>query len=266
MANRLTIDPTFIEPPPRVELDGSMGICSTEFESVISCMMKEIAMQPVVGGEHIGLLMFLHRARCLLQSVQLLTARGYIVEAFAVMRSMTECTIDIAYILHADSKDRMDAFTNFVHVVNKRRQDRMAGQGMQVSQESARKVDLAASRVTSSYNAKQLSWDKKTLKDRAAEAGRLKLYEDFYDVGCGASHSSPEAIFWAQDLTVEGDDPEIHINLSARVPEGPERFNPYRMTCLALVHLLLSVAGYMDSDSLMTRINDAWQRVSMTLK
>lgn len=223
-------------------------------------------MQPEVGEEYIGLLMFLHRARCLLQSVQLLTARGYIVEAFAAMRSMTECTIDIAYILHADSEDRMDAFTNFVHVVNKRRQDRMASQGMQVSQERARRVDLAASRVASAYTAKQLSWDKKSLKERATEAGRLDLYENFYDIGCGASHSSPEAIFWAQDLMVEGDDPEIHINLSAKVAEGRERFHPYRMTCLALVHLLVSVAGYMDSEPLMTRINDAWQRVSMTLK
>src|SRR5690349_20461767 len=123
MANRLTIEPTFIEPPSPVELDGSMGTCSTEFESVMSGNMKDIAVQPEVGGEYIGLLMFLHRARSLLQSVQLLTARGYIAEAFAVMRSMTECTIDIAYILHADSKDRMEAFMNFVHVVNKRRQD-----------------------------------------------------------------------------------------------------------------------------------------------
>jgi hypothetical protein len=256
MPNHLVIDPLFITPSPREQLDGDMPRHASEFSSAIADLMKEVAARSEVGGEYIGLLMFLNRARNLLQSIRVLTALGYRAEAFAVSRSMTEAAIDVAYILSADTKQRMDGFMDYIHVLHKQRQERLEGQGINVSQEEKDSVDLAFAQVSSNYNPKHRPWDR-TLRARSIDADRLGLYETAYDIGCGASHSSPEGMFWTHLVQVtEGPDGKT-LYLSEHDPRGPERYLPFKLACRSLVDLLLSIARYMASDSAMKRVGEA---------
>lgn len=264
MPNRLIIDPALINPPPRSTIDGPMEACTSDFRSTISHLLKEIAALPIVGGEYIGLVMFLSRGRRLLEAVQMLTAQGYRAEAFSVSRSMTECAIDLAYILRTDTKARMDKFCNYIHLVHKQRDARLAEQGILLPEEQRRKSELAFSEVASSFSPKQKSWDL-NVKERAEDAGRLGLYKTFYDIGSGASHSSPEGMFWGHDMDLSVDSDGTVIHLSERKPTGLERQLPYRLAGIALIDLLVSAMTYMNSDSCAARVNELWAHVGPML-
>jgi hypothetical protein len=226
--------------------------------------MREVAAQYIIGGEYIGLLMFLSRGRRLLEAVQMLTAQGYRAEAFAVSRSMTECAIDLAYILRTDTKARMDKFFNYIHLVHKQRDARLAEQGIHVPEEQRRESEFAFSQVASSFSPKQKSWDM-NVKQRAEDADQLGLYKTLYDIGSGASHSSPEGVFWGHDMDLSVDAKGKVLYLSEREPTGAERQLPYRLACLALIDLLVSVMTYMDSDSCAARVKELWDRVGPML-
>ncbi|MBX3159193.1 MAG: hypothetical protein KF773_24705 [Deltaproteobacteria bacterium] len=263
--NKLIIHSELIDPRPRATEDGSMTAITEEFRGAISYLMRSIAAQPEVGGEYIGMLMFLSRGRRLLEGVQLLAARGYRAEAFAVSRSLTECAIDIAYILRTDTKARMDKFFNYIHLSSKQRYERLAEQGIHVPEDQRRSTDLAFAQVASSFNPKQRSWDL-NVKQRAEDAGRLDLYKTLFDIGSAASHSSPEGMFWGHEMDFSVDANGRVLHLSERDATASERLLPYRLACLAMVDLLVTVMTYMDSDACAVRVKELWERVGPRLQ
>jgi hypothetical protein len=157
--------------------------------------------------------MFLARAGQSLLSVGILSERGLIADAMSVGRTVVEMSIDFAYIAK-DPAVRIAKFESYDHVSKfklAKAVDKLHGgkAPQAVMTTLKQRHDIARANNPDST----LNWAGKSLKDRATEVGREKLYELPYAEMCGASHSCYGTLGYA--LVEIDSSPKIHFGAMA---------------------------------------------------
>jgi hypothetical protein len=141
-------------------------------------------------------------ARCTqaLASVELLSRSGLIGDAKSVMRTIVELEIDFAYIVGADTAERIRIFIGF-----ERMSDWRHASAIEALPENSGGIDAAAmailrerrDAVAGDYPAEFRGWSGRTVGERARATGRGHNYSLPYADACTASHSGPGTLRYA---------------------------------------------------------------------
>ncbi len=160
-------------------------------------------------------MVFVARSTNCMYSIEELFLAGLAPDAFSVMRTVCELTMDLAYILKEDTIRRFELFFGFEHLVNMRQAQfihRLHG-----SQESEAYEELRSRRdeVAPDYG-DSFSWAGVKLWTRAEEAGLKEMYRSIYAEGCSAVHSGPATMRSAYE-SVDG---SLELLIGPRTPDS----------------------------------------------
>jgi hypothetical protein len=157
--------------------------------------------------------MFLARAGQSLFSAGLLAQNGLNGDAMSVARTVTEMSIDFAYIAK-DSSVRIKKFTEYDHVakykIAKAADELHDGQ---IDQEAMRILKQRSDTAKLNNPESKVNWAGESIRDRAIEVNHLRTYELPYADMCNASHSCYGTLEYA--LVGLDSDPTIHFGRMA---------------------------------------------------
>jgi hypothetical protein len=153
--------------------------------------------------------LMLVRATDAMQSVEILASAGMNADATAIMRTVVEHEIDLAYILTENRDARFELFRDYPEMYgaeNVEAVDRLLDREVDAELAKAirkRGYEVAARRVEllGKDKAKIRNWAGVSLKARAESCGRGHTYALVYDEGCAASHSGAEGLSYCYSTT-----------------------------------------------------------------
>tara|TARA_R110002096_G_scaffold259030_1_gene452634 strand:- start:115795 stop:117129 length:1335 start_codon:yes stop_codon:yes gene_type:complete len=162
-----------------------------------------------------SIMVFIARSTNCLDSIEALYRVGQADDAFSVMRTICELTIDLAYMLKEDTERRFKLFFGFEHLVNFRQAQFIfnlhGGPESEAFQELRNRHNEVSSDYPDSY-----SWAGNKLWKRAKEAGLSDMYQSIYAEGCSAVHSGPVTLRNAYN----DNNGQIEIYLGSRRPDS----------------------------------------------
>jgi hypothetical protein len=171
------------------------------------------------------ILSFLARSTIASESVCVLFEAGLQPDAQSVARTIAELAIDLRWILDVPGNERIVQFAEYIHVINRRRENSIGVLGKVSGHEPDRERAFgpASDTMAEAFGAAEafdafkkaeyervkdnypkMGWTEPNLAARAKKLGLEPLYESTYRMGCETVHSGPATISGIMQQDAEG--------------------------------------------------------------